>query len=119
MCHDIRAWKMMWHHHRHSRNWFWLQNSGHKNSCIWVNAGSISFNFDPTSICTISVFIFQNPREPLSPFISSIPLKFPLSHCRYAYAYLSTSLKIEALINVVASPLIFYILPTLLDSQLS
>ncbi|MFS8019049.1 hypothetical protein Hanom_Chr15g01399281 [Helianthus anomalus] len=49
MCHDIRAWKMMWHHHRHSRNWFWLQNSGHKNWCIWVNAGSVSFNFDPTS----------------------------------------------------------------------
>ncbi|MFS7984132.1 hypothetical protein Hanom_Chr11g00982911 [Helianthus anomalus] len=28
MCHDIRAWKMMWHHHRHSRIWFWLQNFG-------------------------------------------------------------------------------------------
>ncbi|MFS8016573.1 hypothetical protein Hanom_Chr15g01370201 [Helianthus anomalus] len=28
MCHDMRAWKMMWHHLRHSRNWFWLQNFG-------------------------------------------------------------------------------------------
>ncbi|MFS7928036.1 hypothetical protein Hanom_Chr04g00316201 [Helianthus anomalus] len=28
MCHDIRAWKMLWHHLRHSRNWFWLQNFG-------------------------------------------------------------------------------------------
>ncbi|KAF5765343.1 hypothetical protein HanRHA438_Chr15g0715031 [Helianthus annuus] len=28
MCHDMndmKAWKMMWHHLRHSRNWFWLQ----------------------------------------------------------------------------------------------
>ncbi|KAM0043279.1 hypothetical protein Hdeb2414_s0010g00339391 [Helianthus debilis subsp. tardiflorus] len=77
MCHDIRAWKMMWHHHRHSRIWFWLQNSGHKNLCIWVNAGSISFNFDPTSICTISVFLFQNPREPPSPFSSCRSHLFP------------------------------------------
>ncbi|MFS7968417.1 hypothetical protein Hanom_Chr09g00797221 [Helianthus anomalus] len=46
MCHDLRACKMMWHHLRQSRNWFWLQNSGHENSCIWVNAGSISLYFD-------------------------------------------------------------------------
>ncbi|MFS8011067.1 hypothetical protein Hanom_Chr14g01304481 [Helianthus anomalus] len=77
MCHVIRTWEMMWHHLRQSRNWFWLQNSGHKNSCIWVNVGSISFNFDPTSICTLSVFLFQNPREPPSPFSISISCRSP------------------------------------------
>ncbi|KAJ0878536.1 hypothetical protein HanRHA438_Chr10g0440871 [Helianthus annuus] len=47
----------------------------------------------------------------------------PLSHCHFffpivdAYPHLFTTLKIEALINVVASLLIFYFLPTLLDSQ--
>ncbi|MFS7939236.1 hypothetical protein Hanom_Chr05g00449301 [Helianthus anomalus] len=55
MWHYIRARKMMWHFLRPPTFWFWLQNLDNKNLCIWVNAGSVSFIFDPASFVHICV----------------------------------------------------------------
>ncbi|MFS7922600.1 hypothetical protein Hanom_Chr03g00250971 [Helianthus anomalus] len=64
MCHDMGACKMMWHHLRQPRFWFWLQNHGSK-ICVY------GLTRDPYHVIMTRLQLFSLPLETLI-FISII-----------------------------------------------